>query len=238
MLRNYDINILIYLIPVVLISLTIHEFSHGFVSYIFGDPTAKQEGRLTLNPFKHLDLFGSFMFLISSFGWAKPVPINPNYYQNKKTGTIIVSLAGPVSNLLLAVLSSIPLYYIQIKYEIDSSSSFGFTSNPVMILYNLFSLLYIINVNLAVFNLIPIPPLDGSKIFAGILPAKYYFYIVENQQITSILFLVVFFMFPSVLNFILTPITEGIHYVIYKTIGSLMISIFTNVNHAYINMRL
>ena len=101
MLLRYPLSIIIYLLPVILVSITIHELAHGYISYKLGDPTAKNAGRLTLNPLKHLDILGTIMILISGFGWAKPVPINPIYYRDRKKGTMLVSLAGPLSIFFL-----------------------------------------------------------------------------------------------------------------------------------------
>jgi Zn-dependent protease len=196
-----DPRIAIYLIPVVLLSLSFHEFSHAYVSYKLGDPTAKNFGRLTLNPLKHLDLFGTIMILISRFGWAKPVPINPMYYRDRRRGVMLVSVAGPLSNVLLAFIFSIPLMYIEFVYGSRGIGSF----DGISILYNLSLVFYIININLAVFNILPVPPLDGSKILSGILPPAQYYKMVQYESYISMIFLLIVFIFPGVLTTIMRP---------------------------------
>jgi Zn-dependent protease len=184
--------------PVIIISLTFHEFSHAYVSYRLGDPTAKNLGRLTLNPLKHLELFGTLMMLIARVGWAKPVPINPMYYRDRRKGTMLVSLAGPLSNILLALIFAFPMYYLEYKYYVPKGIS--------QVLYDLCYLFYILNLNLAVFNIIPVPPLDGSKIMAGVLPSRQYFKMLEYQNYFMIGFLILVFIFPGALSFILRPL--------------------------------
>ncbi len=166
---------LMLLIPVLLFSLSLHEFSHGYVSYKLGDPTPKNQGRLTLNPLAHLDPMGSIVLLITRrFGWAKPVPINPNYYKNPRKGIMLVSLAGPFANFFLAVVfaltarifvffSSSGLYQLQ-------QSGYG---NLVQTIFVFFQLAVSINLALGFFNLLPVPPLDGSKILRGVLPRNF-----------------------------------------------------------------
>lgn len=159
--------ITIFSLVVLLFSVIIHELAHGYVAYSLGDPTAKYEGRLTLNPLKHLDPFGSIilpllLFLAGSpflFGWAKPVPINPYNFRDKKYGEIKVSIAGPVSNFSLAIFFGLILRFIP---------DITIMSNPGIII----ALGYIVSINiwLAVFNLIPVPPLDGSWILFSFLP--------------------------------------------------------------------
>ncbi|OGC43257.1 hypothetical protein A2Y85_05680 [candidate division WOR-3 bacterium RBG_13_43_14] len=151
---------LVLFIPPLLLALTIHEYSHGYVAYRLGDPTAKLEGRLTLNPLKHIDIFGFLSFLIFRIGWAKPVPINPYNFSNIKKGIILTSLAGPLSNFILAIPFGLILRFIPKDVSI---------LNPIIIMaYG--GLVY--NLVLCAFNLIPIPPLDGSKILFPLLPSS------------------------------------------------------------------
>ncbi len=152
---------IIYIVPISLFSLTIHELSHGFVAYKLGDPTAKDAGRLTLNPLKHLDLIGVIMMVVLRFGWAKPVPVNPLYFKNPKKGMMLTALAGPVSNLLTAFVSSFLLVL--------------FTLLPVYPswLYTALLLTTYLNIGLAVFNLIPVYPLDGSRILGYFMPNSF-----------------------------------------------------------------
>ena len=175
-----DIVSFILLVPVLLVSLSFHEYMHGRVSYMLGDPTPKIMGRLTMNPLRHLDPIGSLVLIITQrIGWAKPVPINPRYYKNPRKGMMYVGLAGPAANLFLSLCFSLLLKYFY--------SSVNNMSSVVSLRYleMAFSFLYlgvIINLSLAVFNLLPFPPLDGSKILRGLLPARYdkYFYKLEG----------------------------------------------------------
>ncbi len=155
------LDVLVILIPVLVFALCFHEFSHAFVAYLLGDDTAEKQGRLTLNPLAHLDFMGSMMILFVGFGWAKPVPVNPLNLRDKRTGMIKVAFAGPASNLLLALICGIVIRLIN-YYNISIDESVG-------------SALYLflfINIALAIFNLLPIAPLDGSQIFGSIISRK------------------------------------------------------------------
>lgn len=164
-----DFLVLIFQFLVFIFSVMVHEVSHGLVAYKLGDDTAKQMGRLNLNPLKHLDFFGSFLLpfilVISKspviFGWAKPVPYNPNNLKNPKSGAALIGAAGPLSNLALAIIFAI---------LIRLSGALGIDQNLIL----LFNIVVFINILLAIFNLVPIPPLDGSKLLFAALPAKFY----------------------------------------------------------------
>lgn len=147
----------------VIISLTVHEFAHGFVAYLYGDDTAKRLGRLTFNPLAHLDIFGTLFFILIGFGWGKPVPINPLNFKKRKEGEIVVALAGPFSNLILAVFFAI-IFKIFAPNFLDSQN----------LLYIFLLSSFQLNITLMIFNLIPIPPLDGSHILNNLLSDKYY----------------------------------------------------------------
>jgi Zn-dependent protease len=214
---NGNYLILLYAIPAVLISLGFHEFAHAFVSYKLGDPTAKRLGRLTLNPVKHLDPLGTLMLLISmssgfGFGWAKPVPIDPSHYKNHKRGTVLVSLAGPVSNLILAFLFSFPMAYMVMKNGAVPSQIFdstimlyGSDFSVQTIIFNICRFFYMINIGLAIFNILPVPPLDGSKILTAILPQKQYFQLMRYENYVGMAFLAIMLLMPVVLKTILWP---------------------------------
>jgi Zn-dependent protease len=153
MLFRLPPEVLILLIPVLLFALVFHEFSHGWVANKLGDPTAKYAGRLTLNPMAHLDLFGSLMILFVGFGWAKPVPVDSRYLANPRTDMMKIAFAGPASNLLLAFIAG---------SLIRLTGNMGVLSSMLIMFAQ-------INIMLAVFNMIPIPPLDGSQIFSGLM---------------------------------------------------------------------
>lgn len=162
-------NIQYYLLiaPPILLALTIHEFAHAYIANKLGDPTAKEHGRLTLNPLKHLDLMGTLMVFIIRIGWAKPVPVNPLYFQNPKRDMLWVSLAGPLSNILLAFIFGFIYRVFNITF-FQSANELATQIIQFMLSYTI-----IINLILAFFNILPIPPLDGSKILAGLLPPQY-----------------------------------------------------------------
>ena len=193
-------------------SVVIHEVSHGFVAEYFGDKTARFAGRLTLNPIKHLDLFGSIILpallvLTSSpflVGWAKPVPYNPNNLSNKKWGTIAVASAGVLANFLIAILFGL---FIRLAPFFGLPSYQAFSPHPF---YQITSIIVALNIMLAIFNLIPIPPLDGSKIFLNLLPRSFD-QIINFIERYSLILIIVFIMFFSNL---LYPVLEFIFHII------------------------
>lgn len=164
-----------------LIALTVHEFSHGYAAYKLGDPTAKSLGRLTLNPVKHIDPIGALCMVFFRFGWAKPVPINPRYFKKPKRDFALTALAGPFSNLLLAFAFGL-VYLLTVK---GFSSVFFESELAYRLAVNLTLFIYIfhaVNLGLAVFNLIPVPPLDGSRLLNVILPTRLYFKVMRYER--------------------------------------------------------
>lgn len=186
-----------------LISITFHEVSHGYMAYRLGDNTAKNLGRLSLNPIKHIDIFGLFMLIIAGFGWAKPVPINMNNFKNPKQGMAITALAGPVSNFILAFVS---LFIISILHYADPFESISIISTTI----NFLAILVMLNIGLGMFNLIPIPPLDGSKILYSFLPNKVYYNILQYERYGFIVLMVLLYLnvFDSFLIFFRTSIFD------------------------------
>lgn len=183
---------------VLLTALPIHEFAHGFIAKKLGDPTADMQGRLTLNPFAHLDLFGSICIMLTGFGWAKPVPVNPNYFKNRKAGMAISALAGPVANILLGTVALIVSKMILFWTPAEWLSSEA-TYNILQTCYTLFTMMVSINIGLAVFNLIPVPPLDGSKILGFFLPDRINNLFYQHQQ--TIAMILMGLVFIGALNY-------------------------------------
>ena len=165
----------------VLITLSVHEYFHGYAAYKLGDPTAKSLGRLTLNPIKHLDPFGALCMVFFHFGWARPVPINARYFKKPKRDFAITALAGPASNLVLSFMSAF-LYAAILKLFSGVSFSSNFVYSIAQNTVNFIYIFHIVNIGIALFNLIPVPPLDGSRILCAVLPQKTYFAIMRYER--------------------------------------------------------
>ncbi len=184
---NLDLFTVVARVMVILLILPLHEFAHAFVAKKCGDYTAESSGRLTFNPFAHVDPFGAVLLLLTGYGWAKPVPINPNAMRNPRNGIIWTSLAGPFSNLLVAFLGVVILRVLWgIPIAADNMTLYNTLSSLSLILFYFVS----VNIGLAIFNLIPIPPLDGSKVLIQFLPTRAVIWIQRNQMIISIIFMV------------------------------------------------
>lgn len=169
---------------ILLLCLPVHEFAHGLVAYWCGDHTAKWHGRLTLNPFKHLDLFGTIMILTVGMGYAKPVPVNSRNFRHYKRDMILVALAGPLSNFLMAAVAM--FFYLLVAYV-------GGVGQMTELLMMLLSIIISVNISLMVFNLLPIPPLDGSRLWSSLLPGKWAYTLEQySRYITMGLFLLLF----------------------------------------------
>ena len=188
----FSLQSIVYLVIAVILSMSIHETAHGLVSYWMGDPTAKLEGRLSLNPFKHVDWLGLVCLLICGFGWAKPVPIDSRYYKDAKTGIIWTSFAGPVANFLLSFIC-VFLFYALYKF----APQFIFTAAGNFI-SSVLSYTGLISTGFGIFNLIPIPPLDGSKFAFSFLPDDKYYKFIEGAPWMNFLFIAL--IFTGVLN--------------------------------------
>ena len=170
-------------VAAVFLCLTIHETCHGLAAYALGDPTAKRAHRLSLNPLRHIDWLGLLMMVVAGFGWAKPVPVNPNYFKKPKQGMAVTALAGPVSNLLLAILLLLIARGVYIRAALTGS----FSATWFAFLLDTASL----SVGLGLFNLVPIPPLDGSKVLAVLLPDRAYSWLMRYERFGMLLLLAV-----------------------------------------------
>ena len=181
---SYDLSYYALSALAVLITLTVHEYAHAYAAYKMGDPTAKNIGRLTLNPLKHLDPFGALCMLFFRIGWAKPVPINARNFKNPRRGFAISAFAGPLTNLIVAFFSApiILVLYRPLASLLVSGNYNDFTFNLIYNTLLFFEFFYSVNIGIALFNLIPVPPLDGSRILGLLLPPKHYFAIMRHER--------------------------------------------------------
>jgi Zn-dependent protease len=185
-----NLSSILVTLPIILLSLTIHEFAHAATANVLGDPTPRWEGRLTLNPLAHLDVFGTLTLIITRrFGWAKPVPVNPAYFRDWRKGMALVGVAGPLANVALAFIFALPYRLgIRLPYYLDLISYFAI----------------IINLGLASFNLIPIPPLDGSRLLLVFLRGKNLYIYQQLEQYGQ--FILVLLIFTGATSRIMLPI--------------------------------
>lgn len=185
-------SILAYAV-IIFTALPIHEFMHGWIAKKLGDPTATNLGRLTLNPIAHFDPIGTTALILFGFGWAKPVPVNPFYFKNRKNGMALTALGGPLANFLLATIS---LFLLKLIYYFAPNLTFFSVLNTVLIL------IAQVNISLAAFNLIPLPPLDGSKIIGFFLPESWYnrfeMFFARYQQIIFYAMVILLFVLPNI----------------------------------------
>ena len=213
-MREYIISMLLSL-PIILLVISVHETAHGYVASKLGDPTAKSLGRLTLNPLKHIDPIGFICMILCGFGWAKPVPINTRYFKKPRRDMALTGAAGPVSNLLMAVVFTL-LY--RLAFGILSGIPFSDIRTYTIALYFLKFLNtgVVLNVAFAVFNLLPIPPFDGSRVFYSFLPPKFYFGVMKYEQYISLGLM--FLLILGVLDPILSFFTDNIVSLLFRLI--------------------
>ncbi len=209
----FDANQLVAIllsIPGVFLALAVHECAHGWMSYKLGDPTAKNLGRLTLNPIKHIDPIGLICMILFHFGWAKPVPVNARYYKKPRRDMALVAAAGPVSNLIMCIFGMLMLHIIYLLYSFTPDAmpfyliwntaiyvdpvEMDMLAKIIYVLFIFFQQFSILNISLAVFNLLPIPPLDGSRIMYIFLPTKAYFGIMKYERIIMMVMLVLLWL--------------------------------------------
>lgn len=207
---------LLLTLPGVIIAITFHEFAHAFAADKLGDDTPRNQGRLTLNPLAHIDPFGFLMLIFVHFGWGKPVEINPrNFKRNRSMSAqeAIVALAGPLMNLILAIVLTIILFAI-----VTFAPSFVLTTVGYLILIAL-RMAISVNIGLGVFNLVPLPPLDGSKILMHFLPYNAKNWFINNQQLFYVIFLVLWV--TNLVSYIISPVINGVSTGIYWLVSSL-----------------
>ncbi|WP_018752765.1 site-2 protease family protein [Paenibacillus sanguinis] len=192
-----------YLITLV-IAFTLHEFSHAYFANKFGDPTAKLLGRVTLNPAVHFDFFGIVLLLLAGFGWARPVPVNRENFSNPRLMGAIVSIAGPLSNLLLGVLGTL-IYVMLAQFGVLDSISNERLLQAILIFFNLFTVL---NFFLFLFNLIPLPPLDGYRLVEDLAPRSVQGKLHQYEQWSMLIFLLILFI-PALRAYTITPLYQA-----------------------------
>ncbi len=208
---GFDWKTILINVPITLVALTGHELAHAWVSTKLGDPTPRMQGRLSWNPLHHLDLFGTLMMILTGFGWARAVEINPMYYKDRKKGTALVSFAGPFANFLMAFAAML-IYAILFIIGEKTGIGGGFIGIAGSLLY----IFAFRNLCLMVFNLIPVPPLDGSKILGMFLPNRQYYAMMQYQQIFMVILMVLCLtgIFSNVIGTGVNFVFNGIMHVI------------------------
>ncbi len=207
--EGFGINTIMSLMArvfVVFCTLPIHEYAHAYVATRLGDDTPRLKGRLTLNPLAHIDVIGALMIFLVGFGYAKPVPVNPRRFKNLRGGMALTALAGPLSNIIMAIIFML----IANVFNVAMIYTNGMIVTQVAMLF--FTFAAQINVSLAIFNLIPIPPLDGSKIISLFIPAKYYFKVLQYERyiVIAVFALIVFGVLDAPLSFLSSYVMQGI----------------------------
>lgn len=205
---SFNIIITLLTLPGVILAMSFHEFAHAFAADRLGDSTPRNQGRLTLDPLKHIDPVGIFLLIFAHIGWGKPVQINTNNFSkvSREKGEIIVSLAGPLANFILAFILMIIFYLIAVFMPKAGILASMAGINVMSIIVTMVYYGIVVNIGLGVFNLIPIPPLDGSKIFLKVLPYKTQMWIDEHMQMIQIIFLLLFI--TNILSYITAPIIQ------------------------------
>ncbi len=197
--RFSQLLVWVLLLPPFVMALTLHEYAHAYVAYRLGDPTAKAMGRLTINPLKHVDWFGLILLFVIHFGWAKPVPVNPRYFRNPRRDMVWVAIAGPFMNFFMAICAAAAIRLLTVPNEHG-------------ILVGVLWYTMTVNIILGVFNLLPVPPLDGSRVLKGLLPENiaYWYGGLERYSLFLLagLFIYIQFVQPDFVGFLVRPFTQ------------------------------
>ena len=216
-MREWLINLLLSL-PSILIALSVHECAHAWAAYKLGDPTAKNFGRMTINPLKHLDPLGVLCMIIAGFGWARPVPVTSRNLQKPRRDMVLISLAGPASNIVLAFFGLLVLRIMEalVLPALSPTSLSNFGISAIVMLLEFLVLFCSLNAGLAIFNLLPIPPLDGSHLLALILPSRIYFKYVRYERYISfvLVLLLVFDVLDTPLFYLRSYLMMGLEWII------------------------
>ena len=224
-----EIVLLVALPIIILFSLAIHEYAHAAVSSDLGDPTPKLMGRLTLNPFKHLHPIGTLCMLFFGFGWANPVPVDPRHYKNPKKGMALCGVAGPAINLLIG-LHAYAAYYVMVWFAehpaiLSAAVIMRFIPEILyVILAQLFGLIGYYNVLLAIFNLLPIPPFDGSRLLYAFLPDRHYFGVMKYEGL--IMMVMLFLLLIGVFDVVIAGVHTGVSFCVEQTVRAIMDGIY------------
>jgi Zn-dependent protease len=216
-MREWLIHLLLSL-PTILIALSVHECAHAWAAYKLGDSTAKNFGRMTINPLKHLDPLGVLCMIVAGFGWARPVPVNSRNLRNPKKDMVLISLAGPASNIVLAFIGLLILRILQVLVlpALSAAAIGAFGVDAIAMLLQFLMLFCMLNAGLAIFNLLPIPPLDGSHLLALILPSRIYFKYVRYERYISfaLVLLLVFNVLDIPLLFLRSYLLMGLEWIL------------------------
>ncbi|MBM7662414.1 Zn-dependent protease [Bacillus mesophilus] len=220
--QSLDLQTIIFFIITLLIAFTLHEFAHAYVAFKFGDPTAQKQGRLTLSPLKHLDPIGTIALFILGFGWAKPVPVNRFFFKNPRLAGVLVSIAGPLSNLILAFLALL-IWFGLIKLGIYGT----FSADTEQLVYEFFNVFISINIALFIFNLLPFPPLDGYRILEDLAPNNIRARLTQYEQYGIIIFLIL--VITPLDQYTISPIFNTVIPFVFDTL-SLFVLTLLNMN--------
>ena len=216
-MREWLTNLLLSL-PAILIALSVHECAHAWAAYKLGDPTAKNFGRMTINPLKHLDPLGVLCMIIAGFGWARPVPVTSRNLRKPRRDMVLISLAGPASNIVLAFFGLLVLRIMEalVLPALSPTSLSNFGISAIVMLLEFLVLFCSLNAGLAIFNLLPIPPLDGSHLLALILPSRIYFKYVRYERYISfvLVLLLVFDVLDIPLFYLRSYLMMGLEWII------------------------